>query len=187
MRLNKFKFAGIFLFLLMAIISAPHAQADTVYTYTGNPYTTALSPYTTSMFVSVTFTLAAPLGNNFPFATITPASYSVSDGLQTLTNLNSTIAFFQVGTGPSGIPTSWTIRVDQGLSSIITDWDSADAAHFSNGTSLGIVRGAPGTWTVTTSTPEPGTLGSLSTGMIGLGLFLWLKRKRQAQDQPSAS
>jgi len=47
-----------------------------------------------------------------------------------------------------------------------------------------------GTWTIadtTVATPEPGTLSSLSLGMVGLGLCWWMTRKREARGLQSAT
>ena len=85
----------------------------TTYTYTGNPFTTANGPYTTSMYVSGMLTLAAPLAPNMVFQQVTPPlTFSFSDGVQTITNLNATgNSIFAFATGPSGEITQWRVVV----------------------------------------------------------------------------
>ena len=93
-------------------LSVGAAEADTIYTYTGNPFTSAASPYTTNDFVSGSFDLATPLGKNSPLTTISPISFSFSvDGVQTITNTTPgvQILLFQVQTDSSGVPDLWRI------------------------------------------------------------------------------
>src|SRR5215469_6254383 len=96
--------------------SASSANADVIYQYRGPDFTSATSPYTTSDFVSASFQLPAALGGNLTGVTVCPVSeaactapYSVSDGVDTLTNANSTIQFFRISTNAEGIPTTWSL------------------------------------------------------------------------------
>jgi len=76
----------------------------TTYQYTGNPFTSAEAPYTTSDFVTALVTLAGPLAPNMPLTTVTPTAFTLSDGVQTITNLtanSSSFAFQTNGTGGS--------------------------------------------------------------------------------------
>jgi len=84
-------------------------QADTTYQYTGNPFnsfSTPPGPYTTSDFVTVMMTFASPLARNMPFGSVRPLSFSVSDGVQTITNVNFQTAAIALATGSSGLPGS---------------------------------------------------------------------------------
>src|SRR5262245_53389470 len=67
----------------LVALGPAHTSADTIYSYTGNHFTMAASPYTTNDFISGSFDLATPLGNNVPLTAITPTSFSFSDGVQT--------------------------------------------------------------------------------------------------------
>jgi hypothetical protein len=81
----------------------------TTYKYTGNPFTTAIGRYTTSDFVTVTVTLASPLAPNMPFTRVTPMSFSLSDGVQTITDHNAVSFKMIVATGPTGLITHWKV------------------------------------------------------------------------------
>ena len=75
----------------------------TTYQYTGNPFTDVSGPYTTSDFVTAMVTLAGPLGANMPsFTPVSPTAFTLSDGVQTITNLTSTRAEFWFATGLTG-------------------------------------------------------------------------------------
>jgi hypothetical protein len=86
------------------------ARADTTYTYTGNLFTliTPGSPYTASDFVSGSFTVATPLGDNLNDVDITPASFSFSDGVLSTAN-NLSLVGFSVATDASGDIADWIV------------------------------------------------------------------------------
>ena len=88
--------------LVAGFLTAASVQADTTYTYTGNPFTIVIAPYTTSNFVTAMVTLASPLGRNFPLQPVTPLAFSLSDGLQTITNLTATDFGFEFATDSTG-------------------------------------------------------------------------------------
>ena len=75
----------------------------TTYQYTGNHFTDVTGPYTTSDFVTAMVTLAAPLAANMRSRTVTPTAFTLSDGVQTLTNHNATTRLvFQFATDATG-------------------------------------------------------------------------------------
>jgi hypothetical protein len=146
------------------------AHADTTYTYTGNPFTliTPGSPYTTSNFVSGSFMVATPLGDNLNDVDITPVSFSFSDGvLSTVDNLS--LAGFSIATDASGDIAAWIVvfnfvsDASINFSSISGDIDQAE--NGSIGASF-----QPGTWTETTNSPvpEPESLMLVGTGLLGV-------------------
>jgi len=51
-------------------------------------------------------TFASPLARNMPFGSVRPLSFSVSDGVQTITNVNFQTAAIALATGSSGLPGS---------------------------------------------------------------------------------
>ena len=92
--LSSFKTLGAAVCLVFALcFAAPNAHADTfTYTYTGvNLATAFISPYTASDSVDGTVVLSAALPSDASFADESAliVSYSFTDGVQTLTNLNS--------------------------------------------------------------------------------------------------
>jgi len=83
----------------------------TTYQYTGNPCTFATGPYTTSMFVTAMVTLAGPLGVNMPLTEVHPIAFTLSDGVQTITNTDAIdFSLFEFTTDAFGHIAAW--RVD---------------------------------------------------------------------------
>jgi hypothetical protein len=95
----------------LVALGAAQSTADTTYTYTytGNPFTFAVSPYTTNDFISGSFDLATPLDNNLPLTDITPLSFSFSDGVQTYLSTDPRLvgSFPSIQTDASGTPSFW--------------------------------------------------------------------------------
>lgn len=97
----------------------PSAQADTVYTYAGNPFWSFTGNYACPPQCGITgfFTVAEPLAPNLIGSTgymefnVAALTYSFTDGNVTATNQNSCADFFSVWTNGSGLPISWVIRV----------------------------------------------------------------------------
>jgi hypothetical protein len=171
--------------LLLAALPSTTAMADTVYTYTGNPFTTAISglfvalpagSFTASDFVSGSFTVSSPLGADLVAQIISP-SYSFTDGPDTFSSSNPNVSKFEIWTDANGDISNWDIVLadDQsfnpslktenplGVAPFITEdlgfADNVEGINFAN----------PGTWTQTTTdptVPEPSSLVLLGTGVL---------------------
>ena len=110
-------------FLLVCLIFssafASSANANTTYTYTGNPFTgfggTSACP--PQCKITGFFTIAGPPPVNLTLSVqqfqfdVTPLTYSFTDGNTTWTNTNSCPDFFAISTDASGNITSWVMRI----------------------------------------------------------------------------
>ena len=84
----------------------------TTYRYTGNPFTDVSGPYTTSDFVTAMVTLAGPLGANMPLTEVTPTAFTLSDGVQTISNTTPDLStILQFATNARGEITVWDVEV----------------------------------------------------------------------------
>lgn len=172
---------SIALFTLLLALSFKPAQADTVYTYTGKPFTIAMSPYTTSDSVTAVMTTQMPLAPNLPFGAIHVDTLTLSDGVQTLTLDPSLSSVLSVGTDAGGNIDSWQIFLSYSASGYISTQKTTNVT--ADAGSLDNVKQAdndstPGTWTVSAVTPEPASVGLLAVGL--LGVFALALRKRAA-------
>ena len=170
--------------LLACGLFALRAHAATyTYTYTGNDFTYAVG-YTTSMSVTGSFTLSSPLGDNMSLATISPASFTFSDGKQTITNSTGGIIFFEVATDASGDIDYWDIVVHHNMSEITTknisggtirdEGDYMTNPNANNTNDAGTWQGPP----VVSVTPEPASLALLGTGLFAAAAVV---RRRAAR------
>jgi PEP-CTERM motif len=175
--------------IAMAALPFTSALADTMYTYTGNPFTSGSSgppdaPFTTSDSVSGWFTIAAPLAANLAIGSITPTAYSFSNGVETFTNGEPFSLFtFVVGTDATGAINEWGIEVNGieaqheflTISSPMqtTDLGTLPPPNDVSNELIGQNFNDPGTWVSdapppSTVTPEPSSLILLGSGALGL-------------------
>src|SRR5262249_35833171 len=115
--LRHHRFVAVLLVLGVLACGPLVLHANTIYTYTGNPFTTIIDnastsgTYTTSMNVSVALEFAAPLVANRPLGPVTPLHWSFSDGRKVLTDVNSNISSHNaVETDGSGKIQSWDLQ-----------------------------------------------------------------------------
>jgi hypothetical protein len=164
--------------LAVGFLTTASVQAvPTTYQYTGNPFLTAVGPYTTADFVTGMVTLSAPLAPNMPpLSTVSPISFSFSDGVQTLTNNNSTSTIMSFGTGPTGAIIAWSISVEApGALNSITTRANSGFVPTDEGRQLGIGSGfnfgPPGIWTNVSGVPDTGsTLSLMTLTLMALGV-----------------
>ena len=119
---------------MFAVGFAPSVFADTVYTYTGHPFTAffgAQCPPVCGLSGSLTFWVPLAPDIPFPGPNATPAdliwsfpeAFSFTDGSATITQATATSAHFLLATNALGEITQWGIYLTDGL----TTFDSFDA------------------------------------------------------------
>src|SRR5579871_4769053 len=164
--------------LTVTAASAP-PSSSTIYSYRGNPFTSAQSPYTTSNFVTGYFT-APTLAANLNAANITASvtNFAFTDGVNRLDP--STAASFEtrivVSTDSAGKITAWDVTLVQNVaapnnyamftcSGITTFFNSCpngpfDEGYERNGAVVAQNQSNPGSWLATPVGPltAPATL-----------------------------
>jgi PEP-CTERM motif len=172
---------------LLALCLAAPAKADSVDTYTGNPYTTVSSGYTTANSITATLTFENPLpanaslaygngGIGTPTATDPLEAFVITDGAVTLNLTDGFNIFLVTGgggqivawfVGGCGSPCSSAINIDTefGLPSPIVTLGFDGSSQGSGGTVLAYNTDDPGKWT---GVPEPSSLLMLGAGILGL-------------------
>ena len=123
--------------LSLALMLPAVAQANVIYTYTGNNFdniqdlTPPAGTYTTDMRVTGTFELAAPFLPNLVNADLSDEilSFSISDGRRTLTNNTLGIQGFfgGVATDSSGDIIEWQVQYNDDLDPIVKVGDDGSA------------------------------------------------------------
>lgn len=191
----KSKFAILIAALAsLSALGAASARASSfLYTYTGNPFFPSPDvepPYTTSDKVTASIVLSAALADNLSEEQVMPASFTLTDGHQTITNLNTpslAANLFEFSTNAKGKITDWVIdtggpigEINTVNSSILSQ--SFDNAELNSPTAIGQNFNDPGKWAgpnqPIASTPLPAALPLFAGGLGVMGLLGWRKKRK---------
>ncbi len=195
----KIVFAGL---LGIALLYSVPVQADTTYTYTGNAFDeqgSSLLPCPPVCNISGWITVGSPLAASLALESITPSSFSFTDGQVTLDNSNVNLANnyeIYAGTDATGNINNWAITlsapVPAGSATILYTFNTTVLTPQGSGQQDGVVlypnmgqnevqgnSQNPGSWTIT---PEPSGLLLPGAGLFPLGVLLFFKRRRTALD-----
>jgi hypothetical protein len=105
--MQRLRLPGIVIFLCLFLVPA---FADTVYVYSGSAYNTFSSAGFQPSGLSGSFTVATSLAGNLSLASISPTSFSFTDGFFTQTNTTLfTSSQFLISTDSLGNITAWDI------------------------------------------------------------------------------
>ena len=164
------------------------ARADAIYSYQGRDFVDVLGGYTTSESVTGSITLSSALSANLVDQMITPASFTFSDGLQTITNAspNLTEAEFFVWTDAAGnITMATTFAIQGGVgytfqNGINTGTLGGDDVFQSTYADPAAYQAADnyngGVWTEVAAVPEPSTWAMMILGFLGVSFMAYRKK-----------
>lgn len=158
----------------IAVLGSAAAHADVILSYTGNDFTDVVSPYTTSDKVTATITLASALLPSQPETQVFPVSFSLNDGVQTITNLTSDVSSeFYFATDSSGSVNAWNIITEFGPipSPFISSENDSNGVQDEGAEVLptsGTNMNDPGTWKVTNAAPAPPLSNLATMGVLGV-------------------
>jgi hypothetical protein len=185
---------AVVLAVALSALAFSSARASVVYTYEGNPFNLIQIPYTTGDRVTGSLTLATALAANLILAPVVPLSFSFSDGLQTISELNADISkIIDISTDDAGDISQWEIRLSILPDRIATVSKTGQVDDFGASTThdeitavFSSIQDEPGVWTSSISpTPLPAALPMFGTGLSVLGLFGWLRKRKMVAAIPS--
>jgi hypothetical protein len=172
------------------------AYADTIYTYTGNDFTSASDPYTFSESITGSFTVTTPLASGFA-GNIGPLiqtySFFVGNEVASSTTTGGFISIFYVATDSSGQIINWRFTVGGLIDGnqefeFIVDNDPANLFNIgfagvtdqvSNTVAgIGFNANSPGTFETVSAVPEPSTWAMMILGFLGLGLVAYRRKSK---------
>ena len=189
------RFVRWILVLATAASAGPCAFASVVYTYTGNPFTSASGLISTTDGVTGSFTLPTAIGDDFN-GEIHPSQYSFTAGDGVIFDQSTPNGGIQLNIETDGLGyiIAWYVGVyvtnaadvqtcEKGSSftACFTTYDDVNLDTPTYPYSFGVNDNSPGTWSDTAThsaeAPEPSSLGILTIGLLALGI---LARKRVA-------
>ena len=188
-------------FSCLVLLFAAQAGASVILNYAGQNFTTVTltgpgTPpdlYTTSDHVSGSIELAAPLGANLSLSPVTPASFSLIDGVNTITDGNASSSVFFFSTDGAGHIVEWHVIVQTKVIDVTVHESFIQTSHGSATSNLDFVferlctldlsllschpginlytqtatSSPPGDWS---QVPVPGTLFLLGVGLAGFAV-----------------
>ena len=186
--------AAVWLIGIAFLLTWGPLQAATTYQYVGNPFDAqfgnpaVLPPGISNLTLSMT--LAAPLGPNLPIGSVFPSSFVMSDGATTVTEATGFLAIFEVATDHFGVISAWNIFITNpgatnsgDFVNYITTTDVVtfpfieDLTQYCDLTCIGggaageMIFDSPGNWSVIPIPAAAWLFGS------ALGLLGWVRRK----------
>ena len=172
--------------LLMACLFAPLAQANVIYLYTGDDFT---STFGTNIGKRITgsLTVATPLPSSMSPTSFFLLSFSFTDGIHEMNETNTRDYSLGVGTDPLGNIINWYMEAYNSTNGMYIDSDPRTIQVWQNykDNSAGI---APynGTWRIQqpSEVPEPSFYGVITLGLAGI---TYAARKRKGQGKPLPS
>ena len=163
--------------MALCALAGASAQASVIYTYTGSPFTGFTSCAGCTKLTG-SITLAAPLGDNLTLATVTPLTFSFTDGVQTVNETNELSGYttFSFNTDSNGAIIAWannyvSVGFETNISSNSSVGDITTHAFDAAFTETA------GRWSVA-GVPEPATWTLTLVGFGGLGAMM--RRRRAA-------
>jgi hypothetical protein len=167
---------------LTAPLLSQRIFADITYKYTGNQFTDVVPPYTMSDSVTGSVTFALPLAPNMPLTdeTASVTAFSLSDGVQTITDLVGHNLTFGFATA-NGFITNWEVDTFGTEGEIVTRKNPnppnpleppvIDLGVIPDAQSFGQNIGDPGVWSVVGAVSDTGsTLSLMTLTLMALGL-----------------
>jgi hypothetical protein len=183
-------FNKILLLIAATFALSSWAMADTTYVYVGQPFENFFGGSSCPPQCSITGDFTIPtLPPNMPVTTISPTTFSFTDGLYVWDPANSSALRFSIGTGPWDQISYWEIELLDGQIEVYSNGHPGNPRlgtedSSSNNTLVYPARGEawvnsnPGTWTSNALTPEPGTLILITSGAL-LGTGSWVRRRKR--------
>jgi len=163
--------------LAAIVVFASALYGDTIYEYTGVPFTTVSGALTTSDYITATLDFAGPLPDNAAYPNdqfkSQLLSFEITDGVETST----TAGFAYINTDASGNILTWNIEGTlPGGGYLITDGQPYDGDLASNGANQASEYDIHGTWTEVgvAASPEPSSAALL---LAGSALIVFRRRR----------